>query len=211
MTSEQEVEAVVRASFARQGLMGHLGAELTSVGPGEVAVEVGHRDELTQQHGFFHAAVTTALVDTACGYAALTLMPAGSEVLSVEFKVNLLAPARGQRLVGRARVVRSGRTITVCQGDAYAVDHGVETPPAGTRHEVAVTVGGPRPLVLARVADRAAFSPEPAAEEDADRVWTAVLDMRHALGRGLTRWQRLRAAVSTRSLRRYHGPTRPRR
>ena len=91
------------------------------------------------------------------------------------------------------------------------VDHGVEAPPAGTRQEVAATVGGSRPLVLARVADRAAFSPEPAAEEDADRVWTAVLDMRRALGRGLTRWQRLRAAVSTRSLRRYHGPTRPRR
>ena len=79
------------------------------------------RAELSQQHGFVHAGVTTTILDSACGYAGLTLMPAGSEVLTVELKVNLLAPASGDRIVARGRVVRSGRTPTVCQGDAYAV------------------------------------------------------------------------------------------
>ena len=91
------------------------------------------------------------------------------------------------------------------------VDHGIPTPRTGTRSEVARAVGGARPAVLARVADRAVFAPTPPPPEDADRVWTAVLDMRASLSRGLTRWQRLKAAVSVRSLRRYHGPTRPRR
>lgn len=121
-----EFEAVVRGSFAQQGLMSHLGATLRSVAPGAVEVEVGFRDELTQQQGFFHGAVTTAIADTACGYSALTLMPAGSEVLSVEFKINLFAPARGERLIARGQVIRSGRTITVCHGDVYAVTGGME-------------------------------------------------------------------------------------
>lgn len=112
-------EAVVRSSFGRQGLMGHLGAELVSVAPGEVVIEVPFRPELTQQHGLFHGGVSTTIADSACGYSALTLMPAGSEVVTVEFKINLFAPARGDRLVARGRVVRSGRTITVCQGDVF--------------------------------------------------------------------------------------------
>ena len=91
------------------------------------------------------------------------------------------------------------------------VDHGIPTPTSGTRSEIASAVGSSRAVVLARVADRAVFSPEPPPPEDADRVWAAVLDMRASLSRGLTRWQRLKAAVSVRSLRRYHGPTRPRR
>lgn len=121
-----DVHDVVRSSFGRQGLMSHLDARLTRVEPGQVDVEVALRDELTQQGGLFHAGVTSTLLDTACGYAALTRMPPGSEVLSVEFKVNLLAPARGTALVARARVVRSGRTITVCHGDAYAVTDDAE-------------------------------------------------------------------------------------
>ena len=124
--STPDVDDVVRASFGRQRLMSHLGARLTRVEPARVDVEVTFRDELTQQGGLFHAGVTSTLLDTACGYAALTLMPAGSEVLSVEFKVNLLAPARGAALVARAHVVRSGRTITVCHGDAYAATHDAE-------------------------------------------------------------------------------------
>lgn len=115
-----DYEALVRSSFAQQGLMRHLGAELTRVDPGAVDIEVPFSGDLTQQQGFFHGGVTTAILDTACGYSALALMPAGSEVLSVEFKVNLLAPARGEALVARGRVLRSGRTITVCQGDAFA-------------------------------------------------------------------------------------------
>jgi uncharacterized protein (TIGR00369 family) len=121
-------ESLVRSSFASQGLMTHLGAVITTVEPGHVEIEVPFRPELTQQHGLFHGGVTTAIVDSACGYSALTLMAPGSEVLTVEFKINLFAPARGDRLVARGRVVRSGRTITVCQGDAYAVT------PAGETH-----------------------------------------------------------------------------
>lgn len=112
-------EATVRESFDRQGLMGLLGAGLVRVEPGRVDVEAPYRPDLTQQHGFFHAGTTTTLLDTACGYAALTLMAPGDEVLSVEFKTNLLAPGRGDLLVARARVLRPGRAITVCQADAY--------------------------------------------------------------------------------------------
>lgn len=115
-----DYESLVRSSFAQQGLMSHFGAELTRVDPGAVDIEVPFSSDLTQQQGFFHGGVTTALLDTSCGYSALALMAAGSEVLSIEFKVNLLTPARGERLVARGRVVKSGRTITVCQGDAYA-------------------------------------------------------------------------------------------
>jgi uncharacterized protein (TIGR00369 family) len=118
---------VVRSSFAQQGLMGLYGAQLTRVEPGSVEIEVPYRSDLTQQQGFFHGGVTTAIADTACGYSALTLMPEGCEVLSVEFKINLFAPARGDRLVARGHVVRSGRTITVCQGDVFAVGPEAET------------------------------------------------------------------------------------
>jgi uncharacterized protein (TIGR00369 family) len=117
----------VRSSFARQGLMGLYGARLTRVEPGSVEVEVPFRSDLTQQQGFFHGGVTTAIADTACGYSALTLMPEECEVISVEFKINLIAPAHGDRLVARGRVVRSGRTITVCQGDVVAVSAEGET------------------------------------------------------------------------------------
>src|SRR5687767_4708651 len=116
-----DYEDAVRSSFASQGLMAHLGARLSTVEPGAVEITVPFRGELTQQHALFHAGVTTSVTDSACGYSALTLMAAGSEVLTVEFKVNLLAPARGDRLVARGRVLRPGRTITVCQGDAYAI------------------------------------------------------------------------------------------
>jgi uncharacterized protein (TIGR00369 family) len=107
--------------------MATLGAELTVVEPGHVTIAVPFDDRLSQQQGFFHGGVTTSIVDSSCGYSALTLMAAGSEVLTVEFKINLFAPAAGERLIARGRVVRGGRTITVCQGDAYAVRGGSET------------------------------------------------------------------------------------
>ena len=88
--------------------------------PGEVAIELVPRPELAQQHGYVHAGAVASIVDSACGYAALTLMPADSEVLSVEFKLNLLAPAAGDLLVARGRVVRAGRTLTVCHGEVVA-------------------------------------------------------------------------------------------
>jgi uncharacterized protein (TIGR00369 family) len=116
----------VRESFARQGLMAHLGAELVSLEPGGVAIRVPFRRELTQQHGYFHAGVTGAIADSACGYAAFTLMGAEDSVLTVEYKMNLLAPADGEELVARARVVRSGKTLKVCMADVFARKGGVD-------------------------------------------------------------------------------------
>jgi uncharacterized protein (TIGR00369 family) len=115
-------ESRVRASFARQRFMHTLGARLARVAPGEVDVELPVREELVQQHGFVHAGALATVADSACGYAALTLMPAGAAVLSVEFKINLLAPAAGDRVCARGRVIRAGRTVTVCWGEVTAYD-----------------------------------------------------------------------------------------
>ena len=110
----------VHASFARQGAMATLGAELADVAAGRVALVLPIEPRLSQQDGFLHAGVVVAALDSACGYAALTLMPDDAEVLTVELKVNLLAPAGGDSLVAKGEVVRAGRTLTVCRGDAYA-------------------------------------------------------------------------------------------
>jgi uncharacterized protein (TIGR00369 family) len=112
-----DFERLVRESFEKQRVMGTLGARLLRVAPGEVDLELPYREDLTQQHGFLHAGVVTALLDSACGYAAFSLMPAGAGVLSVEFKVNLLAPAKGDALLARGRVLKAGRTISVCQAE----------------------------------------------------------------------------------------------
>lgn len=111
----------VRANFDRQQFMKTLGAELVSVTPGAVEIGFPFRSNLTQQHGFIHAGGITSVLDSACGYAALSVAPEATDVLSVEFKVNLLAPAVGERFLARARVKRAGRTITVCAADAFAV------------------------------------------------------------------------------------------
>ena len=113
-----------RESFAAQGAMAHLGAELTEVGPGCCVIDLPFRPELTQQDGFFHGGVVTTIADTAAGYAALTLMPPGARVLSVELKVNFLAPARGERLVATGRVERAGRTLSVVGARVEAVEAG---------------------------------------------------------------------------------------
>lgn len=118
------MECRVTESFARQTFMATLGASLVSVVPGEVVIELGHREVLVQQNGFLHAGVTTAVMDSACGYAALTMMSPDADVLSVEFKVNLLAPAVGSSFRAVGRVVKSGRTLTVCQGEMVALDSG---------------------------------------------------------------------------------------
>jgi uncharacterized protein (TIGR00369 family) len=114
----------VRESLQRQSFMRLLGAHAPVVEPGHVVIEVPFRDDLCQQNGYLHAGVVTSMADSACGYAALTLMPPGSDVLSVEFKVNLLAPGRGEVFRADARVVRSGRTLTVCQAEVTAVAAG---------------------------------------------------------------------------------------
>ncbi len=114
-------EAKLRESFARQRIMTTLGTELTRVEPGLVEIACDFQEGLAQQHGFFHAGVTSTLMDSAGGYAAFSLFPAGSAVLTVEFKINLLAPAAGSRLVARGRVFRPGRTLTVCDIEGYVL------------------------------------------------------------------------------------------
>lgn len=120
-------EARVRESFGRQRLMESIGGRLRQVAPGEVEIEAPVREDLSQQHGYLHAGVVTALLDSACGYSALTLSPPGTEVLSIEFKVNFLAPASGTVVVARGRVVRAGRSITVCAGEAIVTDDSRDT------------------------------------------------------------------------------------
>jgi uncharacterized protein (TIGR00369 family) len=119
-------QAAVRESFDRLTLMKTIGAVLERVSPGEVEVALPFRNDLTQHHGFMAAAVLTAVVDVACGYAAMTLMPPGSSVLTIEYKANFLAPAKGEKMLARGRVIRPGRTVTVCAGDVLVVDGGHE-------------------------------------------------------------------------------------
>ena len=120
-------ESRVRDSFSRQPMMRLLGAELGVVAPGQVEVVLAFRSDLTQQHGYLHAAAVTAIADNACGYAAMTLLAPGLEVLSVEFKINLLAPAAGERFVAVGRVLRPGRTLTACAAEVHAERDGEST------------------------------------------------------------------------------------
>ena len=119
-------QARVRASFAAQQFMAHLGAELIHLSPGAVDLELRLRPELTQQHGFFHAGATTSIADTAAGYAALSLFAPGIGVLTSEFKINLLNPAKQQTLLARGRVVKPGRTLTIAKADVYGHDDGTQ-------------------------------------------------------------------------------------
>ncbi|WP_349357336.1 PaaI family thioesterase [Stappia sp.] len=114
--------ARVEASFARQAFMRHLGAEMSHVAPGAVDITLRMTPDLTQQHGFFHAGATSSIADSAAGYAAMTLFPAETGVLTSEYKINLLNPARQATLVARGRVIKPGRTLTICQSDVYGID-----------------------------------------------------------------------------------------
>ena len=116
----------VRDSFARQGAMQTLGAQLMLLEPGAVDIGFDWAQGLTQQHGFIHAGMVSTALDSACGYAGLTLMAADAAVLTIEFKINLLSPAKGQRFRMEGRVLKPGRTITVTEGRAYAIDEGRE-------------------------------------------------------------------------------------
>jgi uncharacterized protein (TIGR00369 family) len=111
----------VRDSFEKQRLMTTIGAQLTDVQPGVVTIRLPFRDDLTQQHGFLHAGTIASVADSACGYAALSLMAADAGVLSIEFKINMLAPAKGDAIIARGAVIRSGKTIMVCRADVHAV------------------------------------------------------------------------------------------
>jgi uncharacterized protein (TIGR00369 family) len=123
---DPDFESRVRQSFGRQAFMATIGASLGRVEPGEVDIELARRDDLVQQHGFLHAGVLASAADSACGYAALSLMPPGAAVLSIEFKINMLAPAAGDRIVARGRVIRAGKSVTVCWGDVTAYSAGAE-------------------------------------------------------------------------------------
>jgi uncharacterized protein (TIGR00369 family) len=121
------MEQRIRDSFTSQAFMRTIGAELVSVTPGAVEVHVPVRAGLLQQHGFVHAGVVSAIADSAAGYAAMSLLGEGIEVLTAEFKINLLSPAHGEQLVARSRVVRSGKRLSVCASDVFAVANGKET------------------------------------------------------------------------------------
>jgi uncharacterized protein (TIGR00369 family) len=130
MSAAPEVERRVRESFARQQAMATIGASLSAVAAGEVEIALPFSAALTQQHGFVHAGVVAMIMDTACGYAALTVMPSGTAVLTTEFKLNLLSPAAGERIRAVGRVVRAGRKLVVCLGEAFA-DDGEKTKQVG--------------------------------------------------------------------------------
>ena len=126
-----DIEARVRGSFAQQTLMRTLGAEVLAVRPGEVEIVLPFSDHILQQHGFVHAGAVSAIADNACGYAALTTMPGDAAVLTVEFKVNLLSPAKGERMRAIGRVVRAGKTLVITAADVFAES-------AGTSKQVAL-------------------------------------------------------------------------
>jgi uncharacterized protein (TIGR00369 family) len=132
---DADFAARVRRGFAGQRFMAHIGAELLSVAPGAVDIALPLRPELTQHHGYGHAGATWSIADTAAGFAAQTLMAADEGVLTVELKINLLAPARGSRLIARGRVERAGRRLTVGRSDVVALAGG------GTETTVAVALG----------------------------------------------------------------------
>ncbi|MBR0797748.1 PaaI family thioesterase [Bradyrhizobium jicamae] len=122
-----DYRAVAADMFARQRAMQTLGISVSRIEPGEADLAMPHSADFTQQNGFVHAGIITAGLDNACGVAAFTLMPAGSDILTVEFKTNLLAPAKGERFVFRATVLKPGRTLTFCEAKAYALNDGAET------------------------------------------------------------------------------------
>jgi len=125
-TFDPDFEQRVRESFARQGLINTLNGKIAHISPGELHIEAPFDERFTQQDGFLHAGIVTTFMDSACGYAAYTLMPADSRVLSVEFKVNFLNPARGEHFRAEGRVAKPGKTISVCEGKLFALQNAHE-------------------------------------------------------------------------------------
>jgi uncharacterized protein (TIGR00369 family) len=122
-----DFHAAATATFAAQPAMRTLGISIARLEPGEADLAMAYAPQFTQQNGFVHAGIITAGLDNACGIAAFTLMPKGVDILTVEFKTNLLAPAKGERFLFRATVIKPGRTLTVCEARGVAVHEGVET------------------------------------------------------------------------------------
>jgi len=140
-TLDPNYEQRVRGSFARQAAMALIGASMTRVAPGRCEIELPVREDLTQQHKFVHGGVVGMIADSAGGYAAFTLMPADASVLTVEYKINMLAPAKGERLVARGEVVKPGRTLSIVRADVYALDGGREALVAATQQTLMVMNG----------------------------------------------------------------------
>ncbi len=138
---DPDYERRVRASFARQAAMELIGATMTAVEPGRCTIELAVRDDLTQQHGFVHGGVVGMIADSAGGYAAFTLMPADASVLTVEYKINMLAPARGERLIAVGSVVKPGRTLSIARADVFAIDGARETLVAAMQQTLMVMHG----------------------------------------------------------------------
>jgi uncharacterized protein (TIGR00369 family) len=133
MLDAAEIEARVRESFGRQSIMTTLGAEIVAVRSGEVGIVLPFSDRILQQHNFIHAGAVATIADSACGYAALTVMPRDAAVLTTEFKINLLAPAKGERLRAIGRVIRGGKKLIITLGDVFAEE-------GGARKQVALIV-----------------------------------------------------------------------
>ena len=124
---DPDFEKRVRESFSRQGFMDFIGAEITEIGPGYCEIQVPYKRELSQQHGFFHAGIIGTLADNSGGYAAFTLMPTDASILTVEYKLNLIAPGDGELLIGRGQVIKAGSTLTICRPEVFVVKNGVQT------------------------------------------------------------------------------------
>ncbi|MFF5141448.1 PaaI family thioesterase [Streptomyces sp. NPDC013157] len=145
-TQQEEASPVVRKrvqdSFDAQGLMAHLGARITKIAPGRVHIVLPARPEVTQQHGYIHAGATSAVADSAGGYAALTLLPEDCDVLTVEYKINLLAPAVGDHIEAIGTVLKSGRTLTVCRLEVYGVRDDGERTLVANGQQTLIRMGG---------------------------------------------------------------------
>lgn len=126
-TPDPDYAARIQESFELQAFMGHVGAELTDLGPGTCEIQIPYQDALTQHHGFFHGGVIGTLADVSGGYAAATAGQPGSTVLTVEYKLNIIAPGVGEKLIGRGKVVRAGKTLVTTSIEVFAVKEGVET------------------------------------------------------------------------------------
>lgn len=134
-------ETMLRTSFAKQGIMNHIGAKMGTVSPGHCEIMLPYSDDVSQQHGFFHGGVVGTIADSAGGYAAFSLMAEGDGVLTVEYKLNLMAPADGDKLIARGEVVRPGRSLTVTRADIFVVKDGRETPCAVMQQTLMRIVG----------------------------------------------------------------------
>lgn len=136
-----DYEAMLRSSFAKQGIMAHIGAQMGAVSPGHCEIRLPYSDDVSQQHGFFHGGIVGTIADTAGGYAAFSLMADGDGILTVEYKINLIAPADGDMLIARGEMVRAGRSLSVTRAEVLVVKEGRETPCAVMQQTLMRIVG----------------------------------------------------------------------